>query len=380
MMAARAVIDARFHQNPAMQRAASMKTYLRKRKKPYFQDLTRMPSGGVTPGQVCKAYGFEKLTPVRAVKIGIVSLGGFYSDSDMRKAFTEYGLPAPEVTAVGNQDQSDQDSTVENMLDIECAGSAWAYATGTAAVIIEQFMANDDNGIPGAIDALVAAGCEVISISWGGPADQQSAAAIAARAKACAAAAAANAHVFAASGDHSLDDGTNSATPDDPCCDPNVWGVGGTTLKLNTDGTIASESAWGDGNAADVGGGGGFDTSEPKPAYQQNVVPGNYRGCPDSAANADPQTGYAMMANGKWQIVGGTSASAPLTAGYVAAMLSTLPAPISQLEMQTRFYTHFRAAFNEITTGSDGAPAAPGWNEATGCGSPDGPGMWAALS
>jgi kumamolisin len=329
---------------------------------------------------VCAAYNFERLKPVRSIKIGIVSLGGFYSASDMKTAFTGYKLPAPTVTVAGPQVTTDTDSTVENMLDIECAGSAWAYCTGQAAVLMEQFEANNANGIPNAIDALVAAGCEVISISWGGPADKQSASSIAARAKACAAAAEANVHVFTASGDSSLDDGTNTRTPDDPCCDPNVWGVGGTTLQLNANGTIASESAWGDGNSADEGGGGGFDKREAMPSYQKGVVPGSNRGCPDSSANADPQSGYAMVANGKWQVVGGTSASTPLTAGYVAAILSTLPKPISQAQLQAALYGKRKTAFNDIIMGSDGSPALAGWDEATGCGSINGPGMAAALT
>lgn len=357
----------------------NMQTYLRMRKKPFFAGPRAIPSGGLTPAQVCAAYQFQKLKPVRPVKIGIVSLGGFYSAGDMKTAFTGYNLPAPAVTVAGPQIKSDTDSTVENMLDIECAGSAWAYATGQAAVLMEQFETNNANGIPNAINALVAAGCEVISISWGGPADEQSASAKAARAKACAAAAAANVHVFSASGDNSLDDGTNTRTPDDPCCDPNVWGVGGTRLQLNANGTIASESAWGDGNSADEGGGGGFDPKEKMPSYQKGVVPGSKRGCPDSSANADPRSGYAIVANGQWMIVGGTSASTPLTAGYVAAILSTLPKPISQAQLQAALYGKYKTAFNDITMGSDGSPSAPGWDEATGCGSINGPGMAAAL-
>jgi len=357
-----------------------LNSYLRKIKKPFFPDLQSIPSGGLTPAQVCAAYNFVRVKPVRPVKIGIVSLGGFYSATDMKTAYAGYQLPAPTVTVAGPQVTTDTDSTVENMLDIECSGAAWAYATGQAAVLMEQFETNDENGIPNAIDALVAAGCEVISISWGGPADEQPAAAIAARAKACAAAAAANVHVFAASGDSSLDDGTNTRTPNDPCCDPNVWGVGGTTLQLNANGTIASESAWGDGNSTGEGGGGGFDPREPMPAYQKGVVPGKKRGCPDSSANADPQTGYGIVANGKWLVVGGTSASTPLTAGYVAAILSTLPKPISQAQLQATLYSHYKTAFNDIVKGSDGSPAKPGWDEATGCGSINGPGMLAALT
>jgi kumamolisin len=360
---------------------STRESYLRRTKSSYFSSLADIPSGGLTPAQVCKAYEIpQNLAPVRSIKIGIVSLGGFYSDSDMQTAFKGYSLPDPNVTPLGAQTKTDTQSTVENMLDVECAGAAWAYATGKPAIIIEQFMPNNETGIPDAIDALVKAGCEVISISWGGPAKEQSPASIAARAKSCAAAAAAKVHVFAASGDNSADDGTNTRTPDDPCCDPNVWGVGGTRLQLNEDGAIAQESAWGDGRASDNGGGGGFDPAEPMPAYQAGVVPGKKRGCPDSSANADPQSGYAIVANGQWQVVGGTSASTPLTAGYIAAILSTLSQPISQTQLQSLLYKNIQTAFNDIRIGSDGNPAKSGWDAATGCGSINGPGMLKALT
>ena len=99
-----------------------MQSYLKRRKRPFFTDLQAMPAGGLTPAQVCAAYRFASLTPVRQVKIGIVSLGGFYSSSDTTTAFAGYKLPAPLVTVAGPQDTSDHSSTVENMLDIECAG------------------------------------------------------------------------------------------------------------------------------------------------------------------------------------------------------------------------------------------------------------------
>ena len=115
------------------------------------------------------------------------------------------------------------------------------------------------------------------------------------------------------------------------------------------------------------------------PSYQQGVVPGSVRGVPDSSANADPASGYAIVANVKWMVVGGTSASTPLTAGYVAGVLSWMPEPISQAQLQALLYKAYKSAFNDITTGSDGAPATTGWDEATGCGSINGPGMAAAL-
>ncbi|MCG1040966.1 MULTISPECIES: S53 family peptidase [Burkholderiaceae] len=375
------------HMQSYLEQKGHMRSYLEMRKKPFFDDLANIRPGGLTPAQVCQAYQFAKVQPVRPVKLGIVSFGGHYSSSDMKKAFTGYGLPKPVVNTIGPQVLDDAQvpdddwwkATVENMLDIEIAGAAWAYATGTAATLMMQFEPNDITNMPKAINALVAAGCEVISISWGSPANLQTMEAVAARKEACKQAAVQNVHVFAASGDNSLNDRTNERTPDDPCCDPNVWGVGGTRLVLQADGSIAQESAWGDGNAASEGGGGGFDPREPLPDYQVGIVHSEQRGSPDSSANADPASGYAIVANGRWQIVGGTSASAPLTAGYVAAILSTLPGPISQSVLQHKLYTAHETAFRDILLGSNGAPAQPGWEEATGLGSINGPGLAAAL-
>ncbi|MCF7697020.1 S53 family peptidase [Mycetohabitans sp. B2] len=366
------------HMQSYLKQDGHMQSYLEMRKKPYFDDLANIRPGGLTPAQVCQAYQFAKVQPVRPVKLGIASFGGHYCPSDMSKAFTGYGLPQPVVSTAGPQVLKRR-PTVENMLDIEIAGAAWAYATGTAATLLMQFEPNNEAGMPNAINALVAAGCEVISISWGSPANLQTMEAVAARKEACKQAAVQNVHVFAASGDNSLNDTTNARTPDDPCCDPNVWGVGGTRLVLQADGSIAQELAWGDGNAAGEGGGGGFDPCQPLPDYQVGVVHSEHRGSPDSSANADPESGYAIVANGQWQIVGGTSASAPLTAGYVAAILSTLPGPISQSVLQRKLYTAHKTAFRDILLGSNGAPARPGWEEATGLGSINGPGLAAAL-
>jgi hypothetical protein len=102
------------------------------------------------------------------------------------------------------------------------------------------------------------------------------------------------------------------------------------------------------------------------------------RGCPDSSANADPATGYQIVTGGQWVVVGGTSASSPLTAGYVAACLSSSAGSVGDLAHL--LYAARGTAFSDITTGSDGFPAVSGWDPATGLGSPNGPGLLAALT
>lgn len=99
------------------------------------------------------------------------------------------------------------------------------------------------------------------------------------------------------------------------------------------------------------------------------------RGFPDvSAAGLNVTTVYLNKTYG----VGGTSASAPIVASIVTllneARLGAGKGPIGFLNPV--FYAH-PEAFNDITVGSnpgcgtDGFPAAPGWDPVTGLGTPN---------
>jgi subtilase family serine protease len=118
---------------------------------------------------------------------------------------------------------------------------------------------------------------------------------------------------------------------------PYATGVGGVTLALNADSSIAFQTGWEthesilmDGgmiydpphsyNFYGFGGGAGGGPSAffAKPTYQ-NVVPGKYRQVPDIAWLADPFTGgiVAISQPGQlplqvWYVVGGTSLSTPM--------------------------------------------------------------------
>src|SRR5207237_10272902 len=115
-----------------------------------------------------------------------------------------------------------------------------------------------------------------------------------------------------------------------------------------------AETVWNDTTAGSQGGGaggGGYSDVFGVPAWQASVVasagasggpaataaadperrhpnpPGGPaptssrgRGVPDVAGNADPVTGYKIVANGQSTAVGGTSAVAPLWAGLIARL------------------------------------------------------------
>ena len=98
--------------------------------------------------------------------------------------------------------------------------------------------------------------------------------------------------------------------------DPSVIGVGGTSLVLNTDGTVESETAW-------SGSGGGTSKLFPRPAWQtgeEGVSPrGKFRLVPDVSSSADPNEGAYVYLNGQAQQIGGTSWAAPTWGGVLRA-------------------------------------------------------------
>ena len=97
---------------------------------------------------------------------------------------------------------------------------------------------------------------------------------------------------------------------------------------------------------------------------------------PDVAGNADPTTGYQIYSGGQAQVVGGTSAVAPLWSALTARLAQASGKRFGLL--QPLVYAGVSpgtdvAGFRDITSGNNGASAAgPGWDACTGLGVPDG--------
>jgi subtilase family serine protease len=181
-----------------------------------------------------------------------------------------------------------------------------------------------------------------------------------------------------------------------PASDPFVLAVGGTSLAAShKTGDYRGETVWGPPNAGapgttDQASGGGFSHVFSRPSYQAGIRRiGAARGLPDVAADASGHTGMALaisMGHGKIAIgnSGGTSASAPLWAGIIA--LADQYAGHSLGFVNPALYAiargpRYHAAFHDIVKGNNtvefpprtfrGYTAAPGWDPATGLGSPD---------
>lgn len=340
--------------------------------------------GALTPAQILTAYGFtqNQYANAQPLKLGIGSLGGGVVQQDIANSVTHWGMLAPNLTirAVGGaqNNPADQGSNVENMLDIvPTMAFTWWWLTGKAADITICFGPNASGGMTAVTRDLVAAGCKVASWSWGMAASNWSHPERQGLAQAFADAVTAGCTFCAASGDNSIDDSTDAPTPDYPAADPNVWAVGGTRLSLRPDGSIMRERAWGDGRPGDAGGGGGIDLATLMPGFQNGIVPGTHRGVPDSSANADPVSGWIMSANGHWTVVGGTSASSPFTAALIGVAKASRSLTAGLLT--PALYANRAAATRDILVGSNGERAHPGWDQATGNGSPHGPAFIAAL-
>jgi kumamolisin len=141
----------------------------------------------------------------------------------------------------------------------------------------------------------------------------------------------------------------------------------------------ASGSGSGAGSSAGVGAAGGAGSGAGSGAgggARSGAGSAGGRGVPDVAGNADPTTGYNIYSGGQAQVVGGTSAVAPLWSALVARLAQATGKRFGLL--QPLLYAGVTPGvdvpgFRDITSGNNGAyTAGPGWDACTGLGVPDG--------
>jgi kumamolisin len=157
-----------------------------------------------------------------------------------------------------------------------------------------------------------------------------------------------------------------------PASDPSAISVGGTTLIVDKTGARSKEWGW---SGSGAGSGGGVSSLFPEPAYQKSVAGTLTTGknIPDIALNADPYTGYAMVAAGETFAIGGTSASSPTWAGFMALVEEGRSKVSKQplTKVVQKLYNH-AGDFTDITAGVNGFyKAGIGYDHVTGIGVPD---------
>lgn len=341
------------------------------------------PMSAFAPAQIRHAYGFDAVSNQGAGQvIGIVDA---YDDpnieSDLAAFDQQFNLPActtingcfRKVYARGSRPVANSNWGMEMSLDVE-----WAHVIAPQAkIVLVEGASNSLSDLLYAVEIAVNNGASVVSMSWttgefAGETQQDTHFAV-------------NGVTFlAASGDS----GTGVTYP---AASPDVVGVGGTTLVLDSQGNYSSESAW-------SGSGGGLSTREREPLFQAEFgIPDDargYRGEPDVSYNANPSTGYAvydtLAINGQvgWFQVGGTSAAVPQWAGLVAIAnsmrVSQRKARLNATDTPLYLLGKSNANFHGVTQGANGncgaiCTAGAGYDYVTGLGTPQAPAIVAAL-
>ena len=335
-------------------------------------------------------------------------------DLDDLRAFRKlYDLPArdPQLVRVGSDPGSNPSAMAEADLDLE-----WSGAVARNATLIYVYSQSVNTAVQYAIDQNLA---PLISLSYGACELENSIAfqAVAQQANAQ------GITIIASSGDQGAaacdsgsptEEASKGPTVTFPASLPEVTAVGGTTFSEGSGNywsptsspgggaalsyipeVVWNDSAQSNGFAASGGGASGMFS---KPPWQigRGVPDDDARDLPDVAFAASAlHDGYSIVSGGAVQVVGGTSAAAPVFAGMIALLEQYLMANGSQSQaglgnINPTLYRLAQGAtgvFHDITTGSNQVPcqqgtpgcsngllgyvASPGYDLATGLGSAD---------
>ena len=334
---------------------------------------TAKATSGFTPTTIRAAYNLTSTISAgytgSGQTVAVLEFSGF-KQTNITTYDTKYSLSPSTPTVVkadgGTTDLSGED---EVELDIEVVQ---AIAPGAAIKVYEA--PNSDAGEVALYALAVSNDVPIISTSWGEAEAEDTSADRTALNTDFSEAAAQGQSIYAASGDSGSDDAGNGGTSVDfPASDGYVTGTGGTTLKTTTAGAWSSEKAWSDS-------GGGVSSYFTTPSFQTSVNSGTYRAVPDVAADADPNTGWAIYTEGSWAEYGGTSAAAPNWAAFTA-IYDDEAAALGKSALgyaNSAIYTlaessDYSSAFHDVTSGSNGAySAATGYDKVTGWGSYNG--------
>lgn len=347
----------------------------------------------LTPQQVANAYNFPASSGNGGC-IGIIEFGGGYTNSNITSTFSNIGLTPPTIVNIfvdgGTNSPDTTSASTENILDIAVIGGVvpqaklvMYFAPNTYADFVNCFNAaiHDTVNYP-----------SVVSVSWAG--DESFWGSYASALDSVLQSAAVLGITFCiSSGDYGAEayvSGSSVYSVNYPASSPYALAVGGTTLQLSN-GNIASETVWNQGNA---GSGGGVSLIYSVPSWQTNLTFTKYpsgnasaltgRGVPDVSANGDPNSGYQVYYGPSNTFVqtAGTSAAAPMVAALILRLNVLTGRRVGFAN--TLFYAN-TSIFNDITSGNNADPASQGyvatvgWDACTGLGSPIGTAIYKLL-
>ena len=345
------------------------------------------PSGGLRPVDARRAYDMDDRRLGQGETIAVLSLDSF-DPADVEQYDRTVGIdsgPVEKVPVNGGtqpgpgQEEVNLDLDVirglvprAKLLDYEAPNRAGAFAD-----IMEQIVADGR--------------AKIVSISWGRCDLTLPDAERAADDAQFTAAAAAGIAVFVASGDSGAYECERFDREDQrlsvswPAASRHVIAVGGTTLRLGADRRREAEYGW-ESPLSNAGAGGGVAGSEPQADWQRgstvtgvrNEFSTGRRQVPDVAAAADFRTGWLTVVRGEAEMFGGTSAAAPFWAAVAAVVREGLreadrrpPPNFARFLYQIAEKQGSRAFHDVVEGGNRFHDAGPGWDYATGLGTPD---------
>jgi kumamolisin len=365
---------------------------------------------GVSPSQVTSFYDISPLRKAGIDGAGVTVMfpeDAMPEPNDLAAFAHKFGLPAFHVTVVTDPKAWGQpmvpsspyyaDFATEAALDLEVVHG---LAPGAREIVYEAGEPNSQ--APAMFEAMLQAHPSAILSGsfYMNECEQDTGARQAAMAEDAvfAQGSAEGASIFWASGDrgayaclnspvqYQTYEDTLSLNPDSS--GPHVTSVGGTTIFLSSTGAYYKEAAWGE-PLEQWGGGGGYSAFFSRPSWQRapGVGTNPARGVPDVSCDADPISGWDVFLPVQGQSaplegpVGGTSAATPCWAGITALIDEFLERQHLRSVgfANPALYTFARQPaglpappFHQVTEGNNlHYLAAPGWNPATGLGTPD---------
>jgi kumamolisin len=380
------------------------------RETPVRRNLSSVPASWYRSGELAAHYNYPPGDGAGQT-VGLLEFGGGYFADDLQEYCKLASVGVPMVTAVstdGTSTSVKDDDAAEVMLDVEVVAGVCPQSK-----IVVYFAEWTEQGWITALDAAIhdqQNDLGVLSISWGAPEDTNIWTAQAMRQinQTLLEAAHLRVTVCIAAGDDGSSDADldGHAHVDFPAASPYVLAVGGTTIPKRN-GT-QPDIVWfeGDGLRQDRGGstGGGISAVTRRPKWQANinvksVNPGAIvgRAIPDLAANADWNASpYLMVVGGQAIANGGTSAASPLVASLIA-LINSKRAPNDRVGYLTPVLyqtpngngragqTVGALGCTDVVKGDNttakagGYSAGPGYDAASGWGTPNGVKLLAAL-
>ncbi len=348
----------------------------------YWHNRFSSRSKGYTGRMVAELYRFPLNYTGAKQTIGFIQLGGGYRQTDIDQYFADNCMKAPQVFAkytsnVANTPSLCSVADNEIAMDLQIAGSV-----APDAKHVVYFAPNSSKGF---MDVIAAAIFDkehrpsVLCICWGATEMRWNSQLMNAINDYFKIACILGITVCVASGDAGSSNGVRDGKVhvDFPASSPYVLSCGGTKL-ITLEKRILSEVVWNESEYAATGG--GISEHFPVPFYQQGAnVPAsknrnqfNGRGVPDIAGHASMQSGYRILVNGRYVLLGGTSAASALYAGLIAILNEQRGIPHGfinpTLYANPQIFRKITYGNNITTSTRLGYSAASGWNACTGLG------------